>query len=127
MEEALVKFERFKHLDLSARGLKDFPEGINELINLDYLNLSENFIFEWDANFLQLPNLRSINFSNNPGIITLELFGADTLLPSLEELDISSCKLSMLTPAIEDLPRVKKLYLADNDLTFMSDVILHLA
>ncbi len=120
MDEALVEPERVQYLDLSAQGLTEIPKRINELINLETLDLSDNMIVEWNEP-IELPELKHLNFSNNPGIIALELKGVGESLPKLEHLDLSSCSIRFFTPYWGELRNLNTLDISNNALRYIPD------
>ncbi|GAB4829825.1 hypothetical protein Ancab_040664 [Ancistrocladus abbreviatus] len=60
---SLVKLRKLKELDLSwCSKLEDAPDGMEELVNLRYLNImdSEKLVLRWDCLSSKLPNLEDL-------------------------------------------------------------------
>lgn len=89
------------------------------LISLQVLDASENRIRKLNReSFSQYTNLKFLYLSEN--IISKVEPGTFALLIYLETLDLSSNVLRVVPPEILNLPRLRKLYLADNELTNVS-------
>jgi len=52
--------ERLVHLDLAGNGIRDFPSGIKNLANLEYLNISGNQIRLIPSSFLKKTKIRNL-------------------------------------------------------------------
>ena len=66
LEEAKLTPDVVFRLNLTSKGLADFPEEILKFPNLAYLDLSNNQINKLPADILKLKFLTSIKLSNNP-------------------------------------------------------------
>lgn len=91
------------HIDLSNKGITQFPSEILRCENLESLDLSDNGFVEIPAELAELENLESINFSGNQNISPLQL---EELFKSckfeLTSLNISDCALFYLPKSIGD-------------------------
>lgn len=63
--EGLNQFRQLEYLDLSGNRIKALPESINNLTSLHYLDLSKNRISKLPSNYDGLNNLVELNLSEN--------------------------------------------------------------
>lgn len=91
---------RLRRLALKNNYLQFLPyEFFKDLINLEYLNLNDNFIQLTSNNFEKQINLRSLHLSNN----YLQVFNASCRnLKNLQKLDVSKNGLTLVENAAYD-------------------------
>lgn len=116
LEDALESPQDVVILNLSAQALTEQPKELSQFINLERLYLNDNFLIELDFSLLQLPQLKELNVSNNPGFNAMALNGIDKALPKLQELRIENCNLVQLSPEIAKIESLYLLEAANNNL-----------
>ena len=87
-------------LSLVSLGLKEFPESLRRLTNLEYLDLPDNKITKVPSWIQELKALRALGLSFNP---IRELPQEIGLLPRLKFLFVSNTKLTDLPDTLLDL------------------------
>jgi hypothetical protein len=106
-------------LKLSYNKIKKLPNEINNLQKLKYLDLSNNKLE--NINEIEiLINLRDLNLSNN--LITDISYKIENLI-NLETLNLSHNSIKRLPNEIGNLINLKKLFLNNNKLKFLFDTI----
>ncbi len=119
LEDALVEPKRVKHLDLSAKGLKEVPKELSQFPFLESLDLSENFIYEINFKSLRLPSLEQLNLSKNPGLNTFSIDGINRSLPELAHLDLSNTNCLTVSPELAKCVNLKSLNLQNNSIQYL--------
>lgn len=95
-------------IDLSNKGLLDFPDVILKCTNLKKLNLSRNGFVEIPKELGNLEHLKILNLSNNPSINTMSLvYLMNDAKFNLTELYLNNCHLSMLPDGISNQKNLK--------------------
>lgn len=92
-----------------------FPNYINNLQNIQYLNLSNNKIAKLDIQANKLQNLIFLNLANNK---ISSISGELNMLSSLRLLDLSNNKLKNLPQGLSELKKLKVLNLKGNKIPF---------
>lgn len=121
IETALITPNKVRVLDLHAQGLMSFPDSIENFVNLEELNLSQNFISDFDVPNLKIGSLKKLNLSNNPAFNGMVLNEIANTFPSLVELDLSSCNMRYISPDISKFDKLQKLNLSHNDLDYIPE------
>ena len=101
-------------LDLHEMGLTEFPESLQQFINLQSLNLTNNnlvFIPDWLGNLL---NLESLSLSSNQLRAVPETIGQ---LSKLQALALHTNQLERLPSSLENLKSLNFLNISDNRLS----------
>ncbi len=122
LEEAKKKPEQVRELHLNALGLTEFKDSLKNFSNLEVLNLSENFLFILDFKQFNLPNLRSLDISHNPGFNMMEFDGIAEACPKLEELDLSYNTSRFLDPGLAKVNSLTRLDLSNNSFETLPDL-----
>lgn len=128
----LGNMESLEWLDLSYCQLLEVPKEIGRLVNVKYLNLEGNGLTSLPDDFGKLTSLRKLNLSGNytytevvagvPTILILNLDQVYRVLArcgNLESLDLSACLIPDVKPSITSLPKLRKLDLSRNRLTYL--------
>ncbi len=114
--------ESLRVLTLSKNQLKDIPDEMNNLVNLQVLDLSCNQI-ENLPNKLELTNLKELNLGNNKiGSLSMSILS----LKSLEKLNLEHNQLSSLQDYLYDLVNLVYLDLSYNKISVISPKICNL-
>ncbi|MCF8427917.1 MAG: leucine-rich repeat domain-containing protein [Bacteroidia bacterium] len=102
-----------KKIDLSNNQLES-AEGINNLKNLQYANLSFNNFAELPVEIHQLKKLVSLDLSNNRLLYLPKTFSG---LTKIEEINLENNQLGSLPPKLYRLRKLKSLNLSGNPLS----------
>lgn len=119
IEDALENPFGVTHLDLHALGLGELPKEINQFVNLESLNLSENFIDEINFDTLELSGLEELNLSKNPGFNTFAIDGIEICSPNLRKIDFSNTNCISVSPVLAKCKELKTLNLSNNWIQFL--------
>jgi Leucine-rich repeat (LRR) protein len=122
--EALTKL---KTLDASKNRFDIVPDVIFRLVGLETFCFSENLLFEWPKNLMQLTTLTYLDLSgNNLQNYISDQYGSDhgdmvpenafSSLSLLTHLDLCNCGL-MALPLLSHLARLDTILLNSNNLT----------
>ena len=118
LPSAICQFKNLKTLHLAGlTKLKTLPKDWATLQHLEEVNMSNNPQIDWEKllpKFKKLPNLKTLNLSNNK---LEKLPDAITKIKSLKSLDLSKNHLTTLPDHLLDLPNLYFLSLHDNALT----------
>jgi Leucine-rich repeat (LRR) protein len=104
-----------KNLTLAENKFRDFPSGLVNFKDLEYLNLSQNKIKTISADIEQLTKLNWLDLSNNN---LKELPQTICNLQNLEELNLMNNKLKTLPACFCKLKKLKILNLKGNNLSY---------
>ncbi len=123
IEDALENPDKVKYLDLRAKGITEIPELIDTFINLQLLDVSENYLESIDYSTFRLAQLRVLDLSNNPGIDMMNIAGIGKALPNLESLNISNSSIQFLSPEVANLKTLIELDVSNNSLRYIPDEV----
>lgn len=115
-------------IDLSNKGISEFPMEILGCENLVSLHLSDNGIINIPLGLKDLINLKELNFSNNQGISYGDL--GDVFAGAafrLEILNLANCEIGFLPQEIGKLKTLKKLNISGNLLNNLPYSIIQLS
>jgi Leucine-rich repeat (LRR) protein len=90
---------------------------LSDPTHVQSLRLDSDGIVEINPNVVKLSNVRSISLSHNPGINLHDLFDKLAMLPKLEFLNLSDCRIESLPANISKLSHLKNLVIGNNKLT----------
>jgi len=113
LERALKEPERVYRLDLSGQKLKELPEGLFALVNLNALDLSGNKLKELPDRLAELKHLQELRVSRNK-LVTFP--PAICQLRHLKRLDLSRNALTGMPVCMKQLTELVSLDLWSNDL-----------
>jgi internalin A len=127
-EELLAVIEKAKEsgltsLSLFGKQIKELPEEIGQLTNLDSLDLSYNQLTTLPETIGQLAKLTFLDLTFNSLTILPESISQ---LVTLSELDLSSNNLTTLAESISQLTNLSELDLSSNKLTTLPESISQL-
>jgi len=112
--------ESVQRLFLSGKGLRQVPEQVRLMKNLEVLDLSQNALEELPSWLPELTRLNHLVLSHNMSLSPQLLF---SLPVSLEHLEIRRVGWELLPPNIFDLPLLKSLDASQNKIKFLTDEI----
>ena len=116
IESFLVQFPNLVELKLESAHLRELPDSLFNLKNLNRLHLSKNEITLTEAGvgkWATLNNLKVLNLSNNPLGVTPDF----THMTELVRLNLKNTGLTQWPTGIEHLPQLTHLDLRTNSLT----------
>lgn len=113
LERALTNPDQVYRLDLSGQKLKEVPEGVFQLKNLNALDLSNNKLKELPERLQELRYLQEFRASRNK---LTEMPKSFCRLTHLKRLDLSRNALSVLPKCVGAFKELVSLDLWDNDL-----------
>lgn len=99
--------------------LTEIPRRIARLKQLRSLRLPVNNIVAIPLELMQLPDLKELDLSDNPGLADLTHL---TELRQLEQLSLNGCNLTKMPFALGNLKKLKKLGLAGNNFSWQEKV-----
>ncbi len=120
LPDAIAQLTQLESLDLSFNQLTELPEAIGALTQLRTLNLSGNQLTELPDAIAALTQLQSLNLYDNQ---LTELPEAIAALTQLKTLDLSHNQLTALPDAIAQLTQLQSLNLYRNQLMELPDAI----
>lgn len=106
----LISFEKLVSLNLFNNSLKTLPISFEELKNLEILNLGNNHFKVIPESIVNLP-IKSLNLSSNS---ISDLSGLNKLSRTIEKLDLSFNKLTVLRMDFTQFHSIKNLNLCNN-------------
>lgn len=113
LEKALADPDKVYRLDLSGQRLKEVPEGVFQLKNLNALDLSNNRLKQLPDQLRALPHLQELRASRNK---LTALPAALCELVHLKRMDLSRNGLTALPSCVGRFKEMTSLDLWDNDL-----------
>ena len=102
-----------KRLYLTNKGLNEIPHEINQFVNLEALNLSDNNIKEIDSTIISLNKLKALFFENNE---IEEIPDFIFNFKYLELINLNHNKIKYISNKISNLKKLNTLFLLDNNL-----------
>lgn len=114
IEEALEFPESVKILDLSFQNISELPDRFFEFQNLQELKLVNNNLKTLPNSVYKLKHLKHLNLAGNIQIDQSSLLVGIDSLNSLEELNLSNCRLRYLESSIGECVELKSLILEGN-------------
>lgn len=123
IEAALENPSNVKYLDLRAKGIREIPEVIDTFVNLQLLDLSENYIESVDYSSFKLSQLRVLDLSNNPGLDMMSIAGIGEALPNLESFNISHSSVQFISPELANVKSLVELDVSNNSLRYIPDEV----
>lgn len=109
-----IPSKHISKLDLSRKGLTNFPEEVLYLKNLRKLNLSHNKIKKIPKEIEELRNLEVLDISNND---INNFYSKICSLKKLKVLNLNNNRIKSIPIQIENLESLKNLQIAKNNLT----------
>ena len=104
-----------RSIDLTNRGLSEFPTEILQFKNLESLNLSDNGIVNIPLEFGELSLLEELNFSGNQGLSYVDLEDVlEVATFKLEQLNLANCELGFIPHQIGRQRQIVELDLSGN-------------
>lgn len=125
--QILANVPKLKSVKLSGCKLEALGESFGKLNQIEELDLNLNSIVNLPANLEGMKKLRSINLSRNSKLNSIQIYSAMAQIPNLEELDLSDCGLSELSPGIGTMTKLKKLILTNNPIKKIASEIGNLS
>jgi hypothetical protein len=119
----LARRKGARTLDIRGLKLRELPEAIASLTELQQLYLSNNQLTELPEAIRSLSQLRVLYLSHNK---LTELPEAIASLTELQELNLSNNQLREVPEAIASLTRLRVLYLSNNQLTELPEALTSL-
>jgi hypothetical protein len=115
-QQRIEQARREGAIALNLRGLKlrELPEAIASLTQLQMLDLQNNQLRELPEAIASLTQLQELNLRNNQ---LRELPESIVSLTQLQQLDLSSNKLTEVPEPLASLTQLQQLYLSNNQLT----------
>ena len=123
LPEAIASLTQLQRLDLDNNQLRELPEVIASLTQLQRLDLSNNQLTELPEAIASLTQLQQLNLSNNQ---LTELPEAIASLTQLRELYLYNNQLTELPEAIASLTQLRELYLKKNQLRELPEAMASL-
>lgn len=120
IDSFLVQFPNLVELKLESAHLRELPDSLFNLKNLNRLHLSRNQITLTEAGvgkWATLNNLKVLNLSNNPLGVTPDF----THMTELVRLNLNNTGLTQWPTGIEHLPQLTHLDLRTNSLTTLPE------
>ena len=118
LPESLGRLTQLQTLDLSGNQLTALPESIGRLTQLVELHLHENQLTTLPGSIGRLTQLRDLRVDNNQLTALPESIGR---LTRLQLLDLSASQVTALPGSIGQLTQLKELYLDNNQLTSLPE------
>ena len=106
---------RTLHMRNTQRTISNIPVGLDGLIHLSDVDLSENQLTKIPEGLLSLPNVRRLNLGSN--LLTEVSHGIEKWT-NIETFILSRNKIKSLPPTLTKLTKMKRLYLNENQLDF---------
>ncbi len=119
INQAMEKPGLVRELHLSNQGLKEIPSEISKMPNLIYLDLSFNEIACVDSQLDNLLSLEYLNLSNNFGF-TLFCFSNEFFENTrIKNLQLESCEIGNLDYRLSKIEELQTLNLANNRISYL--------
>lgn len=118
LKEALANPNQVVKLSLRKQGLKEFPEQILKLKNLQYLDLSKNKIESLPDSIVQLTQLQFLIVSKNELLALPNTIGR---LKNLKILKAAQNKIARIPYSFGDLENLEYLDMWDNELDYFPE------
>lgn len=106
---------RALHMRKTQRSVSNIPAGLEGLVHLSDVDLSENQLVKIPEGLLTLPNLKRLNLSSNR---ISEISPAIDKWQHLETLILSRNEIKAMPSSLCKLVKIRRLYLNDNQLDF---------
>lgn len=114
-------------IDLSNRGIVEFPEIILQCKNLETLSLRKNGFVELPLELGKLEHLKKLDLSENQNISPLQLNDLfDSCVFELEELYLEDCALFFLPEGIAKQESIAVLDISDNYIQTLPYAMMHM-
>jgi len=114
-------------IDLSNKGLMEFPKGILKCENLEELILADNGLIQLPIELSQLRHLRVLDLSGNQGLSYNDLEDVFKVAAfQLQELNISDCEMGFITYEIGRQKGLKRINISGNRLNNLPYAMIQL-